>query len=133
MKFEQLEIFTTGNSHTPVIIPFFNRSIQIAKPTVAHWGLWKSRLVPEEPSHQVTQAWEQYTAMHSDRLRHKHSQAALPFSNKHVIQNFFKPPSHLQTVPANCTEQLWRVGKELHLCFTVGWAWQKEEHTVAGQ
>lgn len=104
MKFEQLEIFTSGNSHTPVIFPFFNRSIQIAKPTVAHWGLRKSRLVPEEPSHQVTQAWEQYTAMHSDRLLHKHSQAARPFSNKHVIQNFFKPP----LPPPNRASELYR-------------------------
>lgn len=39
-------------------------------------------------------------------LMHTPSQAAQPYSNKHVIQNFLKPPSHLRNVPTYCTKQL---------------------------
>lgn len=69
----------------------WQRSIQIAKPTPG--GLTKSRRVREEPSHQVTQAGEQYPALRCNSVIR-----VQPFSNTHVIQYFLKHPSHLQTL-----------------------------------
>lgn len=111
---------TSGKSHRPVIFPFFKRSIQIVKPIVAHWGLRKSRLVPEEPSHQVTQAWKQYTAMRTNSLMPAHSQAAQPYSNKHVIQNFLEPPPTSKIVPTYCTKQLREGGQRAATQFCCG-------------
>lgn len=67
--------------------------------------------------------------MWTNSLMHIHSQAAQPYSNKHVIQNFLKPPSHLQIVPTYCTKQLREGGQRAAtlICFAVGWAWQKEQ------
>lgn len=44
--------------------------------------------------------------MHSKAYSLLHSQAAQPYSNKHVIQNFWRTPSHLEIAPPYCTKQL---------------------------
>lgn len=43
-----------------------------------------------------------------------------PYSNKHVIQYFLKPPSHLQTVPTYFTKQLCEGGQRAATLFRRG-------------
>lgn len=49
-----------------------------------------------------------------------HSQAAQPYSNTHVIQNFLEPPSHLQIVPTYYTKQLCEGGQRAAALFCCG-------------
>lgn len=81
-------------------------------------GLRSPMGVPEGPRHQVTQLREQYTAMRTSTLTS--SLAAWPYSNKHVIQNFLEPPSHLRIVPSYCTKQLCEGGQRAAALFCCG-------------
>lgn len=58
--------------------------------------------------------------MRTNGLMHIPSQAAQPYSNKHVIQNFLKAPSHLRTVPTYCTKQLSEGGQRAATLFCCG-------------
>ena len=122
-----------GYSHRPVIFPFSKRRIQIAKPTEAHWALRKSRLVPEEPSHQLLK--------HRNNTQQGSLTVSCMYSHRqlsHILINmwsrtFSSPPPTCKlcqhTVPNNCA----RVGIELHLCFAVGWTWQQDAEENIGQ
>ena len=107
------------NSHRPVIFPFFKRSIQIPKPTVAHWGF-------ENPG-----LFQKSLVIKLLKHRNNTQQCALTVSYthrqpSHILINMWSrtflspPPSHLQIVPTYRTKQLREGGQRAATLFSCG-------------
>lgn len=103
------------NSHRPVIFPFFKRSIQIPKPTVAHWGF-------ENPG-----LFQKSLVIKLLKHRNNTQQCALTVSYthrqpSHILINmwsrtFLSPP----LPPPNCANIPYQ---------TIAWGWAKSCNSV---